>query len=327
MGMINMHAIEVKNLVKKFDTNVAVNNVSFSVNKGEIFAFLGPNGAGKSTTINILTTLLKATSGSAVISGFDASKDPKKVRKTIGIVFQDSTLDNQLTAYENLYIHGKIYGYKGEILKNRIDELLDFVELLEFKDKIVRNFSGGMVRRLEIARSLIHEPEILFLDEPTIGLDPQTRSHIWEYIKKMQAKNNMTIFLTTHYMEEAELLADKVAIIDNGKIIAEGTVNELKKIVGNDCISVKFEEIPKNLPFKNCELKENGKVIYYTENADLEIPKIFEFAHENGLKIQEISYKKPNLNDVFIKLTGREIRSEKDKNQKSLLPMGKRRRF
>ncbi|MBA2869267.1 ATP-binding cassette domain-containing protein [Methanococcus maripaludis] len=322
-----MHAIEVKNLVKKFDTNVAVNNVSFNVDKGEIFAFLGPNGAGKSTTINILTTLLKSTSGSAVISGFDASKDPKKVRKTIGIVFQDSTLDNQLTAYENLYIHGKIYGYKGEALKNRIEELLEFVELLDFKDKIVKNFSGGMVRRLEIARSLIHEPEVLFLDEPTIGLDPQTRSHIWEYIKKMQAKNNMTIFLTTHYMEEAELLADKVAIIDNGKIIAEGTVNELKKIVGNDCISVKFEEIPKYLDSKNCELKEDGKVIYYTENADLKIPKIFEFAHDHGLKIQEISYKKPNLNDVFIKLTGREIRSEKDKNQKSILPMGKRRRF
>ncbi|MBA2840570.1 ABC-2 type transport system ATP-binding protein [Methanococcus maripaludis] len=322
-----MHAIEVKNLVKKFDTNLAVNNVSFNVDKGEIFAFLGPNGAGKSTTINILTTLLKSTSGSAVISGFDASKDPKKVRKTIGIVFQDSTLDNQLTAYENLYIHGKIYGYKGEALKNRIEELLEFVELLDFKDKIVKNFSGGMVRRLEIARSLIHEPEVLFLDEPTIGLDPQTRSHIWEYIKKMQAKNNMTIFLTTHYMEEAELLADKVAIIDNGKIIAEGTVNELKKIVGNDCISVKFEEIPKYLDSKNCELKEDGKVHYYTENADSEIPKIFEFAHDHGLKIQEISYKKPNLNDVFIKLTGREIRAEKDKNPRFMPPMGGRRRF
>ncbi|WP_459201705.1 ATP-binding cassette domain-containing protein [Methanococcus sp. CF] len=321
-----MYAIEVKNLVKKFDTNVAVNDVSFNVNKGEIFAFLGPNGAGKSTTINILTTLLKATSGNAIISGFDASKDPKKVRRTIGIVFQDSTLDNQLTAFENLYIHGKIYGYKGEALKNRIEELLEFVELLEFKDKVVKNFSGGMVRRLEIARSLIHEPEVLFLDEPTIGLDPQTRSHIWEYIQKMRTKNNMTIFLTTHYMEEAELLADQVAIIDNGKIIAEGTVNELKKIVGNDCISIKFEEIPKNLD-SSCEIQEDGKVTYYTENADLEIPKIFEFAHENGLKIQEISYKKPNLNDVFIKLTGREIRAERENSKTAMRPpmmMGRR---
>uniref|UniRef100_A9A8C7 Daunorubicin resistance ABC transporter ATPase subunit n=1 Tax=Methanococcus maripaludis (strain C6 / ATCC BAA-1332) TaxID=444158 RepID=A9A8C7_METM6 len=322
-----MNAIEVKNLVKKFDTNTAVDNVSFSVKKGEIFAFLGPNGAGKSTTINMLTTLLKATSGTALISGFDASKDPKKVRKTIGIVFQDSTLDNQLTAYENLYIHGKIYGYGGDVLKNRIEELLDFVELLDFKDKVVKNFSGGMVRRLEIARSLIHEPEVLFLDEPTIGLDPQTRSHIWEYIQKMQAKNNMTIFLTTHYMDEAELLADKVAIIDNGKIIAEGTVNELKKIVGHDCISIKFEEIPKNLDLKNCELKEEGRVHCYTENADSEIPKIFEFAQKNGLKIQEISYKKPNLNDVFIKLTGREIRAERENSKVSMRPlmmMGKR---
>lgn len=323
-----MYAIEVHNLSKKFDKHVAVDDVSFNVKKGEIFAFLGPNGAGKSTTINILTTLLWPTSGSAKISGFDVSKDPKKVRKTIGIVFQDSTLDNQLTAYENLFIHGKIYGYKGEQLKDRILELLEFVELSEFKDKIVKNFSGGMVRRLEIARSLIHEPEILFLDEPTIGLDPQTRTHIWEYIQKMKDRRNMTIFLTTHYMEEAELLSDKVAIIDHGKIIAEGTVNELKKIVGNDIVYVKFAENPKNLEYMDYKILEDGKVSICTENADLEIPKIFEFADEQGLKIQEISYKKPNLNDVFIKITGREIRAERE-NAKNIMPpmMLGRRRF
>ncbi|ABR55070.1 daunorubicin resistance ABC transporter ATPase subunit [Methanococcus vannielii SB] len=316
-----MYAIEVVNLEKKFGKDVAVKEISFNVKKGEIFAFLGPNGAGKSTTINMLTTLLRPSSGFAKISGYNVLKEPKKVRKAIGIVFQDSTLDNQLTAYENLYIHGKIYGYGGELLKNRINELLDFVELLEVKDKVVKNFSGGMIRRLEIARSLIHEPDILFLDEPTIGLDPQTRAHIWDYIQKMKDKKNMTIFLTTHYMEEAELLSNRIAIIDHGKIIAEGTVNELKKIVGNDLVYVKFEKIPKEVIYKNYSLIDDGIVSICTENADLEIPKIFEFAMKNNLKILEISYKKPNLNDVFIKLTGREIRGEKENSKVNIRPM------
>ena len=235
------YVIEVENLTKKFGDFYAVKGISFKVKKGEVFAFLGPNGAGKTTTINMITTLLKPTSGTIRVAGYDAIKNPNEVRKRIGIVFQDMTLDRELTAYENLYIHGRIYGYKGEELKRRIEEMLNFVELYEHRNRIVKYFSGGMIRRLEIARALIHKPEILFLDEPTVGLDPQTRVHIWDYIKEMKKEHDMTIFLTTHYMEEAENLADRIAIIDNGKIIAIGTVDELKSIVGDDIVYLKFK--------------------------------------------------------------------------------------
>ncbi|HDM22935.1 MAG TPA: ATP-binding cassette domain-containing protein, partial [Methanomicrobia archaeon] len=201
-----MDIISVKNLVKKFEDVTAVDNISFTVKKGEIFAFLGPNGAGKTTTIHILTTLLKPTEGTAIVAGHDVREDSAEIRKRIGIVFQDSSLDRELTAYENMYIHGKIYNVDGRDLRKRIEDLLKFVELGKFKNKVVKNFSGGMIRRLEIARALLHRPEILFLDEPTLGLDPQTRAHIWEYIKNMKEEHEMTIFLTTHYMDEAEQL-------------------------------------------------------------------------------------------------------------------------
>ncbi|NJE47738.1 ATP-binding cassette domain-containing protein [Thermococcus sp. GR7] len=311
-----MNAIEVKNLVKKYGDFEAVKGISFNVKRGEIFAFLGPNGAGKTTTVHVLTTLLKPTAGNAIVAGHDVVKESIEVRKKIGIVFQDPSLDRELTAYENMFIHGRIYGLSGNELKEKIETLLKFVELWDFKDRPVKFFSGGMQRRLEIARSLLHEPEVLFLDEPTIGLDPQTRAHIWEYIKAMKEEHNMTIFLTTHYMDEAEQLADRIAIMDHGKIIAEGTAEELKKLVGNDIIYLKLESPKENLKcikagfIKGCKLLPDGRVRLDVENASEALPRLFELARESGVKILEVTYHRPTLNDVFLHLTGREIRDE-----------------
>jgi len=221
--------IKVENLTKKFNGFAAVDNVSFSVGKGEIFAFLGPNGAGKTTTIRMLTTLLKPTSGLIEINGLEVLKKQDEVRKSFGIIFQDPSLDDELTAYENMEFHGVIYGVPKELRRERIEQLLKFVELWERKNELVKKFSGGMKRRLEVARGLIHHPKLLFLDEPTLGLDPQTRNHIWNYIKGLNEKEGMTIFFTTHYLAEAEKVAQKIAIIDKGKIISQGTLQELKE--------------------------------------------------------------------------------------------------
>lgn len=220
--------IKVENLTKKFKDFVAVDDISFAVGSGEIFAFLGPNGAGKTTTIKMLTTVLGPTSGQIQINGFDPTKDKNQARHSFGIVFQDSSVDDELTAYENMQIHGVLYGIPKKERKAKIQQLLEFVELWDRRREVVKNFSGGMKRRLEIAKGLMHHPAILFLDEPTQGLDPQTRNHIWEYIKKMNQEEKMTVFFTTHYIEEAEKMADKVVIIDHGKIIAVGTPEELK---------------------------------------------------------------------------------------------------
>ncbi len=232
--------IEVKNLTKNFKNIKAVNNISFSVKKGEIFAFLGPNGAGKSTTIKMLTTLLHPTSGDIKVNSFNPSKNSNEVRKSIGIVFQDPSLDNELTALENLEFHAILYKVEKSKRNEIIPELLKFVGLYDRKDDYVKTFSGGMKRRLEIARGLIHHPKILFLDEPTLGLDPQTRNHLWEYVKKYNKKEKMTVFLTTHYMEEAENIADTIAIIDHGKIIAKGTAKELMKLTKTDSLEKAF---------------------------------------------------------------------------------------
>ena len=224
-----MNIIEVENLVKKFDDFTAVDNISFNVQKGEIFAFLGPNGAGKTTTIKMLTTLLKPTSGGIKMVSFNALERPDKTRSSFGIVFQDPSLDSELTAYENMEFHGVLYAVPRTERKEKIEQLLKFVELWERKDDLVKHFSGGMQRRLEIARGFLHHPEIIFLDEPTLGLDPQTRNHIWEYIKNLNQKEGVTVFFTTHYMEEAEQMANRIAIIDHGKITAQGSPNELKE--------------------------------------------------------------------------------------------------
>ena len=221
--------IAVEALVREFNSFKAVDNVSFNVKKGEVFAFLGPNGAGKTTTIRMLTTLLHPTSGAIKINGFDPLKEKDEARKSFGIVFQDPSLDNELTAYENMMFHAVLYNVPKEIRKERINEMIKFVGLWERKDDYIKTYSGGMKRRLEIARGLIHHPKILFLDEPTLGLDPQTRNHVWNYIKELNKKEGMTVFFTTHYMEEAEKMASTIAIIDHGKIVKIGSPKQLKK--------------------------------------------------------------------------------------------------
>lgn len=226
--MINKNIIQVSNLIKKFNGLVAVDNVSFKVKKGEIFAFLGPNGAGKTTTIKMLITLLRPTSGKIRINGFDPLSNQNEARKSFGIVFQDPSLDDELTTFENMEFHGVLYKVSKELRRRRIKELLKVVELWERRNDLVKTFSGGMKRRLEVARGLLHHPPIFFLDEPTLGLDPQTRNKIWAYIKKLNQKKQVTIFFTTHYMEEAEQMAQKLAIIDRGRIIIQGTVAEVK---------------------------------------------------------------------------------------------------
>ena len=225
---MNNSIIKLENVSKVFDGNTVVDNISFSVPEGMIFAFLGPNGAGKTTTIRMLTTLLAPTSGTITINGSDAKMDKNGVRKSFGIVFQDPSLDDELTAWENMEFHGVLYSVPKNIRRARIEDLMKFVELWDKRDVLVKHFSGGMKRRLEIARGLIHHPRILFLDEPTVGLDPQTRHSIWSYIEELSKKEKMTVFFTTHYIEEAEKSAARIAIIDHGTIIAEGTSDELK---------------------------------------------------------------------------------------------------
>ncbi len=237
-GILKM--IIVKDLSKKFKEFSAVDNVSFEVKRGEIFGFLGPNGAGKSTTIKMLTTLLHPTSGVIRIDGKDPVHDQAEVRKSFGIVFQDQSLDDELTAYENLEFHGVLYHIPKKLREERIELMLKFVDLFDRKNDLVKTFSGGMKRRLEIARGLMHHPKILFLDEPTLGLDPQTRNHMWSYIKELNKKENITVFFTTHYMEEADRVANRIAIIDHGKIVAQGTPSELKKQTKKDTLEEAF---------------------------------------------------------------------------------------
>jgi ABC-2 type transport system ATP-binding protein len=235
-----MDIIKVTNLTKRFGDFTAVDDVSFRVGKGEIFGFLGPNGAGKSTTIKMLTTLLHPTSGKIRLDGRDAVREAHAVRHSFGIVFQDPSLDDELTAFENLEFHGILYGVEKKLRRERIAELLEFVELSDRRDSLVKEFSGGMKRRLEIARGLLHHPRVLFLDEPTLGLDPQTRNHMWSYVEKLVKTEGITVFFTTHYMEEAERIANRIAIIDHGKIVATGTSAELRKSTKTDSLEDAF---------------------------------------------------------------------------------------
>lgn len=244
--------ITVRNLTKRFRNGTAVDDISFSVGKGEIFAFLGPNGAGKSTTIKILTTLLHPTSGTVVLNGHDVSRDPDAVRRSFGIVFQDPSLDDELTAFENMDLHGALYGMPKRDRRERIGELLAFVELSDRRDDFVKEFSGGMKRRLEIARGLLHHPEVIFLDEPTLGLDPQTRNHMWAYLRDLNAREGTTVFFTTHYLDEAERIAGRIAIIDHGKIVTSGTSAELTEGAGT------LEDAFLRLTGKNIREEEAG---------------------------------------------------------------------
>jgi len=306
-----MEGIVVENLTKQFNSLTAVDNISLEIKEGEVFGLLGPNGAGKTTLISMLCTILKPSSGAAKINGYDIIKQPDKVRKSIGIVFQDPSLDDRLTGKENLEMHAMLYGLAKDTRKKRVDEVLELVELKDRQNDLVRTYSGGMRRRLEIARGLIHYPRILFLDEPTLGLDPQTREHIWNYIKELAKNEHITIVLTTHYMEEAELLCNRIAIIDYGKIISLGTPEELKKLIGGDHIILSVSDLEKaNQVFPNAK-EFDGRLALATKNAETEIKKVFDTASKNGIEILEVSIRKPTLNDVFLHLTGREIRDAK----------------
>ena len=304
-----MSIIEVTDLKKNYNGNEAVRGVSFGVEEGETFGFLGPNGAGKTTTINILCTLLLPSSGSATVAGFDVLKNSSKVRSNIGLVFQDYTLDNELTAYENLKFHCYMYGLERRLSESRIKEMLQVVGLSDKRNELVRTFSGGMKRRLEIARGLLHRPKVLFLDEPTLGLDPQTRSLVWEFLAELKKTEGSTVFMTTHYMEEAEA-CDRIAIIDNGEIIALDTPKGLKRSLNGDTIYIKtddddlaIKEIKKN--FKIDARKIEKGLALSVERGEKFIPELFQGI---SIGINSVNLKRPSLDDVFIHLTGREIR-------------------
>ena len=315
-----MGIIKTKNLTKKFNGFTAVDSISFSVKKGEIFGFLGPNGAGKTTTIKMLTTLLNPSNGNATVADFDIIKKRNEVRQNIGIVFQEPALDTELNGEENLEYHARMYGLKKENRKTRIDEVLKLVDLEDKRKVLVKNYSGGMKRRLEIARGLMHYPTVLFLDEQTLGLDSQTRRAIWEYIKKMNKEEKTTIFLTTHYMDEADYLCDRVGIIDHGKILVIDEINSLKESVAEDLITLTCDDLEK-LKEKLGKEKWINKIKQHdstlnlgVKKGDEKIPKIIELAQKNSIIIKSISVRKPTLEDVFISYTGRTIRDNEITN-------------
>jgi len=314
----NLDIIQTTNLTKKFNDFTAVDNISFSVKKGEIFGFLGPNGAGKTTTIKMLTTLLMPTQGTATISGYDIIKKRDNVRKSMGVVFQEPALDTELNGEENLEYHARMYGMDRNTRKTRINAVLELVTLTDKKDVLVKFYSGGMKRRLEIARGLMHSPEVLFLDEPTLGLDSQTRQAIWAYIRKMNKEEGTTIFLTTHYMDEADHLCDRIGIIDHGKILVIDDTKSLKNSIGADVITLSCSDMDK-LIAKFEEQKWIKKVKKHddfltlgVEKGEEKIPTIIELAQKLGVKIKSISVRKPTLDDVFLSYTGRTIREDQE---------------
>ncbi|RJX22400.1 MAG: ATP-binding cassette domain-containing protein [Ammonifex sp.] len=302
------NAIEALTLTRNFKDLVAVNGVSFTVGTGEIFGFLGPNGAGKTTTIKILATLLRPTSGRATVSGYDVVRQAPSVRRAIGMVFQDQSLDDRLTAEENMLFHCVLYGVPRQDALIRMEELLDLVGLSIRRKDLVRTFSGGMKRRLELARGLLHRPAVLFLDEPTLGLDPQTRSHIWDYIRTLHHELGTTVFLTTHYMEEAEV-CDRIGIIDHGRIIALDTPSGLKRLVGGDVVMAKTADKEALLTAARERFGLPGKlddemVYFETQRGESFIPELIKAVPG----ILEVRLRQPTLEDVFLKLTGRAIR-------------------
>lgn len=306
--------IEVKDLEYKYGDFKAVDGISFFVREGEIFSFLGPNGAGKSTVINILTTLLPMQSGSVTIAGCDLAKEPQQVRRAIGIVFQDETLDRDLTVWETLELHGRIYSMPKLERRERIDEIIKLVELEEKRDVRTRFLSGGMKRRLEIGRGLMTRPKVLFLDEPTIGLDTQTRRRLWDYIKRVN-DSGTTIFLTTHYMDEADQVSNWIDIVDHGKIIASGDPIKLKDTLGNDMIyldtsdNVRTEEMLKGMKaVRAVKATATGLVVTINTDGTHCLPIIMNRLRERDVDIISVNLKKPTLDDVFVHYTGRDLR-------------------
>ena len=366
--MNKLNTIEVKELTKVFDKDVkAVNGISFTVTKGEILGFLGPNGAGKTTTLNMLSTLLRPTSGTAKINGNDVQKEPDAVRRSIGYVFQDTTLDIELTGKENLDFHGRLYGLDRVTREKRVKEVLELVKLTDRADGLVKTYSGGMKRRLEIARGLLHHPEVLFLDEPTLGLDPQTRRSIWEHILTLNEEKKITVILTTHYTEEADYLCNRILIIDSGKVVVLDTPDNLKARLQGDVVSLTvknqklIEKLRPNLENKEWVHKINivaagnnyaamSRMMHVTatdssktqtksesknnenhkteknlqldgkkcprclnlllDNGGHRIPEIVKIAAEAGITLESVELRKPTLDDVFLSVTGRNIREQ-----------------
>ena len=317
-----LYSVETKSLTKSFGDVVAVNDISFSVKTGEIFGFLGPNGAGKSTTMMILTTLLKPSSGQALIYGFDVMANPKQVRENIGYVQQETTVDEYLTGRENLLLQAKLNHIPKNEISNRIDDVLELIELSDKQNEPVVTYSGGMRKRLDIAGGLLHRPKVLFLDEPTVGLDIQTRRKIWEYIKKIHDEFEMTIFLTTHYMEEADQLCDRIGIIDGGKIQIIDSPDNMKNALGNEVISITTQneqlrdsfvsELEKIEHVK--KITQDGlKLVLFASNGTEVIPKVFQISSKLDVKIMSISLTQPTLDDVFLSYTGHEIRDDDSK--------------
>ena len=310
-----MEIVNVKNLSKVFDKEiVAVDNVSFQVKKGEIFGFLGPNGAGKTTTIKILTTLLQPTKGQVNISSFDVVKNPDGVRSSIGIVPQALTLDDDLKGMTNLLLSAKLYHVPDKIAKERANELLELVGLKDAARRDVSTYSGGMRKRLELIIGLIHNPKVLFLDEPTLGLDIQTRSVIWDYLKKLNKENGLTIFITTHYLEEADLLCDRIAIIDQGKVLIEDTPSNLKQKLGGDIIEisvdshVKAKDLISELDYVEKIDVVEEKLRIKAEKGDEVLPLILEICKVNNIKVKTVSLSRPSLDEVFLEYTGKSMR-------------------
>lgn len=307
-------SIEVRGLEHAFNDFQAVRSISFSVRRGEIFSFLGPNGAGKSTTINILTTLLPLQEGRAWVAGYDVAREPEKVREAIGIVFQDEVLDRDLTVWETMEFHGRLYSIPRDERRSRIDAMLRVVELDAKRNERTKNLSGGMKRRLEIARGLMTRPEVLFLDEPTLGLDPQTRMRMWDYIRQVNATGT-TIFLTTHYMDEADMLSDRISIIDHGRIVITGTPEELKSSLGEDVVyletgdDAKAREALRELEeIRSIVGSPRGLSITVSTDGSHCLPRIVERVRGAGIEVASVNLKKPTMDDVFVHYTGRELR-------------------
>jgi ABC-2 type transport system ATP-binding protein len=316
--------IRVEGLTKVFNHSLtAVDRINFSVKQGEIFGFLGPNGAGKTTTINMLITILKPTAGKATILGSDISNESNEVRSSIGLVPQEYTADDDLTGYENILLCADLYGIPRQVSKKRAVELLQLVELVDFKDKKVQTYSGGMRRRLELAAGLINRPKVLFLDEPTLGLDVQTRAATWNYIKTLKKEYGMTLFMTTHYLEEADSLCDRIAIIDHGKIIVVGTPTELKDSLGGDIIILSLEkdvdisDLVRKIPHVKDVKKENNSYVIKSKVGEIAAPLIIEALRNENHVVTRLSLTKPTLNEVYLQYTGKSMRDAADETRES----------
>ena len=314
--------IRTEELTKVFNKHLtAVDHVNFSVKHGEIFGFLGPNGAGKTTTINMLITILKPTEGKASVLGFDIAKQDNDVRKVIGVVPQEYTADEDLTGYENIILYADLYGIPREVSKKRAVELLELVELTDFKDKKVETYSGGMRRRLELACGLINRPKVFFLDEPTLGLDVQTRTATWDYIRRLKKEYGMTLFMTTHYLEEADALCDRIAIIDHGKIVVAGTPEELKHSLGGDIITISIKEnadvsdLIRTVENVKDVKNEDGAYRIKAEYGEVTAPFIIEALRRKGYTVTKLSMTEPTLNEVYLEYTGKSMRDTEESKE------------